>query len=200
MPQSSWQAIVLDLGNVIFEWSSKPTGDARAALKSIMNSDIYAQYETGQIETEDDFCQILGQQLEIDGTHIKTTFQNARVSLQPNRQLVDFIRGLKRTTGITVYAMSNIPRSDIDYLHREHLPAMDIFDEVFTSGFVGLRKPNPDFFEIVIKKSQLVPERMIFIDDKAENVDAAQKFGMYGVQFEGTDALCDRLRDLIPSE
>lgn len=197
MPQSSWQAIVLDLGNVIFEWSSKPTGEVGATLKSMMKSDVYAQYETGQIETEKDFCEILGQQLEIDGTHIRTTFQNARASLQPNHQLVDFIRELKRTTGIAVYAMSNIPRSDIDYLQREHPATMDIFDQMFASGLAGVRKPNPDFFKIVIEKSKLVPGRMIFVDDKTENVDAAQRVGLYGVRFEGTDALCDRLRGLI---
>lgn len=200
MPQASWQAIVLDLGNVIFEWSSEPTGAVGATLKSIMNSDIYAQYETGQIETEKDFCEILGQQLGIDGTHIRTTFQNARVSLQPNHQLVDFIRELKRTTEIAVYAMSNIPRSDMAYLQREHRPAMEIFDQVFASGFAGMRKPNPDFFKFVIEKSQLEPGQMIFVDDKTENVDAAHRLGLYGVRFEGTDALCDRLRGLILSE
>ena len=200
MPQSSWQAIVLDLGNVIFEWSSKPTGEVGATLKSIMSSDLYARYETGQIETEKQFCETLGRQLGIDGTHIKTTFQDARASLQTNNQLVDFIRELKRTADVAVYAMSNISRDDLDYLHREHLPTMDIFNQVFTSGSAGIRKPNPEFFKMVIEKSQLVPERMIFVDDKSENVDTARRCGLYGVRFEGTDALCDLLRGLILSE
>ena len=200
MPPSSWQAIVLDLGNVVFEWSSEPIGEVRATLKSIMKSDIYAQYETGQISTEDQFYETVGQQLGVDATHIRTTFQNARASLQVNGQLVELIRELKQTTEITVYALSNIPQSDIEYLQREHPSAMDIFDQVFASGFVGLRKPDLGFFKMVTEKSRLLPERMIFVDDKAENVDAARKVGFCGIRFEGTDALCDRLRDLILSK
>ncbi|KAJ6131845.1 hypothetical protein N7471_007060 [Penicillium samsonianum] len=198
MLQSSWQAIILDLGNVIFEWSSKPTGEVGATLKSIMKSDIYAQYETGQIETEE-FCETMGQRLEIDEADIKAAFKNARASLQANHQLVDFIRELKRTTGMAVYAMSNIPRSEIDYLQCQHPQVMDLFNQVFASGFEGTRKPNPDFFKLVIERGELSPERTIFVDDKIENVDAARSVGLYGVRFEGTDALCDRLRDLLPS-
>ena len=200
MPRSSWQAIVLDLGNVVFEWSSEPAGEARATLKSIMKSDIYAQYETGQTGTEDEFYDTVGQQLGVDPTHIETTFQNARASLQVNSRLVEFIRELKQTTGITVYAMSNIPQSDMEYLQREHPSAMEIFYQVFASGFVGLRKPDLGFFRMVTEKSRLLPERMVFVDDKTENVDAARKVGLCGIRFESTDGLFDRLRDLILSD
>jgi HAD superfamily hydrolase (TIGR01509 family) len=200
MPQSSWKAIILDLGDVIFKWTAKPTGEAGATLKSIMKSDIYAQYETGQIETEREFSEILGQQLGVDGSYIQTTFQDARESLQANTQLVDFIRDLKQTTGVTIYAMSNIPRSDIDSLQREHPHAMDIFDRVFASGYAGVRKPDPQFFKMVIEEGRLSPEKTIFIDDKVVNVDAARSVGMYGVSFEGVDALCDLLRDLLLRE
>ena len=197
MSQSSWQAIVLDLGNVIFEWSSKPTAEFGTTLKSILNSDIYAQYETGQIETEKEFCESLAQQSGIDGMHIRTVLQDARASLQSNNQLLNFIRELKHATGVAIYAMSNIPRSDIEYLQCEHSAAMDIFDQVFASGFAGMRKPNPDFFAMVTERSQLVPGRIIFVDDKTENVDAAQRVGWCGVRFEGTDALINRLRGLV---
>ena len=87
----------------------------------------------------------------------------------------------------------------MDYLKREHSPTMDIFDQAFSSGFAGMRKPDLDFFRWVIEKSQLVSGRTIFVDDKIENVYAARKVGLYGVWFEGTDALCDRLRGLILS-
>lgn len=200
MAQSSWQAIVLDLGNVIFEWSRESIGEFGPTLRSIMKTDIYAQYETGQIETEEEFCETVGQQLGTDGTYVRTVFQNTRASLQTNNKLVEFIRELKRTTGIAVYAMSNIPRSDIDYLQREHLSAMSVFDQIFSSGFAGMRKPDADFFRMITEKNRLVPGRIIFIDDKAENVDAARRFGMCGVWFEGTDALLHRLRGLLLSD
>ncbi|KAM0693816.1 hypothetical protein Q7P36_005940 [Cladosporium allicinum] len=194
MLHSQWDAIVLDLGNVIFEWSTESAVQPGATLKSMMRSGTYTRYETGQIETEEEFCNILGQQIGLDSSLVRATFETARRSLVANDGLVDFIRELKRTTGILVYAMSNIPRSDIDYLIREHPRTMSIFDRVYASGKAGLRKPDPAFYAKVVADSKLVPERTIFVDDKIQNVDAALDFGMRGLRFESTKALCDNLQ------
>jgi FMN phosphatase YigB (HAD superfamily) len=194
MLHSEWDAIVLDLGNVVFEWSTDSAVQPGATLKSIMRSDTYTRYETGQIETEEEFCNILGQQLGLDSSLVRITFDTARRSLVANDQLVDFIRELKRTTGVRVYAMSNVPRSDIDYLIREHSRTMSIFEHVYASGKTGLRKPDPACYAMVLADSQIVPERTIFVDDKIQNVDAALDFGMRGLRFESTKALCDNLR------
>jgi FMN phosphatase YigB (HAD superfamily) len=194
MLQSPWDAIILDLGNVVFEWSTESAVQPGATLKFMMSSDTYARYEIGQIETEDEFCNILSHQLGLDSSVVRTTFGTARKSLTANDELVGFIRELKRTTGVRVYAMSNIPRSDIDYLVREHPRTMIIFDCVYASGKVGLRKPNPAFYAMVLADSQLVPERAIFVDDKIQNFNAARDLGMRGLQFESTKALCDNLR------
>ena len=194
MLHSQWDAIVLDLGNVVFEWSTESAVQPGATLKSMMRSDTYTRYETGQIETEEEFCNILGQQIGLDSSLVRTTFETARRSLVANDELVDFIRELKRTTGIHVYAMSNIPRSDIDYLIREHPRTMSIFDRVYAGS--GFRRPAlPEaFYAMVVADSQIVPERTLFVDDKIQNVDAALDFGMRGLWFESTKALCDNLR------
>jgi FMN phosphatase YigB (HAD superfamily) len=194
MLHSQWDAIVLDLGNVVFEWSTESAVQPGATLKSMMRSDTYTRYETGQIETEEEFCNILGQQLEVDSSLVRSTFETARRSLVANDELVDFIRELKRTTGIHVYATSNIPRSDVDYLIREHPRTMSIFDRVHASGKAGLRKPDPAFYAMVVADSQIVPERTIFVDDKIQNIGAALDFGMRGLRFMSTKALCDNLR------
>jgi HAD superfamily hydrolase (TIGR01509 family) len=193
MPQSPWDAIILDLGNVVFEWSTESGVQPEATLKSMMRSDTYAQYETGQIETEDEFCSMLGEQLGLDSSLVRTTFETARQSLVANDELVDFIRELKRVTDIRVYAMSNIPRKEVDYLRREHPSTMSIFDRVYASGKAGLRKPDPAFYRMVLSDSQLAPERAIFVDDKMQNVQVARDLGMRGLRFESTKALCDSL-------
>lgn len=117
----------------------------------------------------------------------------ARQSLTVNDELVNFIRELKRITGIHVYAMSNIPRKEVEYLSREHPRTRSIFDAVYASGMTGVRKPDPAFFKIILASSELVPERTIFVDDKIQNVDAARELGMRGLKFESTKSLCDYL-------
>jgi HAD superfamily hydrolase (TIGR01509 family) len=200
MPQSPWDAIILDLGNVVFEWSTESGVQPEATLKSMMRSDTYAQYETGQIETEDEFCSMIGEQLGLDSSLVRTTFETARQSLVANDELVDFIRELKRVTDIRVYAMSNIPRKEVDYLSRKHPNTMSIFDRIYASGKAGLRKPDLAFYSMVLSDCRLAPERAIFVDDKMQNVQAARDLGMRGLQFESTKALCDSLAGSLDVE
>ena len=50
-------------------------------------------------------------------------------------------------------------------------------------------KPDPRIYEILIDRYRIDPRHAIFIDDVAENVDAAQRLGIYGIQFTDPDAL-----------
>ena len=43
---------------------------------------------------------------------------------------------------------------------------------------MGLRKPNQEIYEFVIKDAQIRPESCIFIDDSLPNIEAAQRFGL----------------------
>jgi HAD superfamily hydrolase (TIGR01509 family) len=47
----------------------------------------------------------------------------------------------------------------------------------FSSGYL---KPDPDFFALLIKKINKKPENILFIDDKLENIQAAQKLNLQG--------------------
>lgn len=52
------------------------------------------------------------------------------------------------------------------------------FEACYYSHQMGLRKPEAAFFEQVITEQGLVPEDCLFIDDRAENIKAAQALGL----------------------
>ncbi len=54
------------------------------------------------------------------------------------------------------------------------------------SGEVGLLKPDPGIYELLLAANGLTAAETVFIDDKAENVDAARTLGFYAIRF--TDA------------
>lgn len=192
-----WDAMVLDLGNVVFEWSNKPLPGVLAQMSSVMATDTYGRYEIGAIETDIEFYDTVGQQLGIEATTIRSMFEAARSSPRVNQDLMDFIQTLKRKTGITVCVMSNISQKEIAYLYAKHPVTMAVFDKVFTSGHTGVRKPDPRFFEKVIADSPLTPQRAIFVDDKIINVEAAQQAGFHGLQFSGTDNTIHDLETML---
>lgn len=76
--------------------------------------------------------------------------------------------------------MSNISIPDFELLHKD-LSEWDIFESVFTSGRAGVRKPNFAFYQHLLEKTKVDPQSTIFVDDRIENVIAAECLGMQGI-------------------
>src|ERR1700730_17656747 len=71
-----------------------------------------------------------------------------------------------------------------------------LFRGIIVSGEVKAIKPDPRIYEILIDRHRLDPRRAVFIDDVPENVDAARRFGIYGIQFIDPAALRAELAGL----
>ena len=52
------------------------------------------------------------------------------------------------------------------------------FDEVVLSADVGVRKPDPAIFRLVLDRIGLVAGECLFVDDSEENLAAAQRLGI----------------------
>lgn len=52
------------------------------------------------------------------------------------------------------------------------------FEKVYFSYEVGIKKPDEAFFKFIIKNHNLSEKRILFIDDKKENTEAAEKLGI----------------------
>lgn len=68
----------------------------------------------------------------------------------------------------------------MEYLQREH--GMDgnstLFEKDYYSHLMGMRKPDPAIFELVLDNHGLQPDRTLFIDDSPQHVAAAQQLGI----------------------
>jgi putative hydrolase of the HAD superfamily len=49
---------------------------------------------------------------------------------------------------------------------------------VYYSCEIGLRKPNADIYEFVLKENDLEAAKTLFIDDSVQNIDAAKDVGL----------------------
>lgn len=52
------------------------------------------------------------------------------------------------------------------------------FEKIYFSYELGMRKPDVEIFNYIIKKHDLSPKRTLFIDDSKENTDAAASVGL----------------------
>lgn len=53
-----------------------------------------------------------------------------------------------------------------------------LFDKVYLSHTLGMRKPHPETFQHVCDEQGLTPSRTLFIDDSIQHIEGAQKIGL----------------------
>jgi putative hydrolase of the HAD superfamily len=63
------------------------------------------------------------------------------------------------------------------------------FDLALSSCFIGLRKPKQDIYRRALDIIGKRPDRILFIDDRAENAAAAAQTGMKTIWFKGAEPL-----------
>ncbi|KAL5366591.1 HAD-like domain-containing protein [Aspergillus floccosus] len=196
------RALVLDLGDVLFNWEApKSTPVSRKALANILNSDIWCEYERGHF-TESACYEALAARYGFDVSAIGETFALARESLQLDTTFKVFLHDLKaRSNGaLHVYAMSNISKPDYDILlSKASSQDWYLFDKVFPSGHVGMRKPDLEFFRYVLREISTSAEDVVFVDDKLENVMSAWSLGMHGIVFRDKEDVQRQLANLFGS-
>ncbi len=62
-------------------------------------------------------------------------------------------------------------------------PFSGLFDDVVISAEVGCRKPEPEIFELALRRLRARPEETFFVDDFRHNVEAARELGIRGHRF-----------------
>ena len=58
------------------------------------------------------------------------------------------------------------------------------FNKVYLSHRIGLRKPNPEVFELVLNENQLKAEHTLFIDDSIQHIEAAAALGIQTIHMK----------------
>lgn len=74
----------------------------------------------------------------------------------------------------------------------------EMFDAVVISGEVGMRKPEPAIFDLVLDRIGLPAGECVFIDDMPNNVAAAARAGLVGIVHQAFDETAAELEALFP--
>ena len=93
------------------------------------------------------------------------------------------------------YAVSNLPAEKWEPLKAMY-PYLHYLDEAVISGEEKVIKPDPEIYEITIKRIATPPQETVFIDDRLDNIEAAEAFGFLTIHFTDERKTRSRLRDL----
>lgn len=108
--------------------------------------------------------------------------------------LVQRIKDLRRR-GVKCYLATNQEKYRVEWM-KKHLEFNELFDFVFSSSLLGVKKKDKKFFEMVLSKTGLNENEVLYLDDEEENIESAKTLGMKGFLYKGIEDL-DKVENLL---
>jgi len=170
---------LFDLGNVFFDWNPE------RILKPIFNDDERMNFFINNISFPllDTRCDA-GITIEVavnDAIKKFPEFEKEIKFYYPNhgnmvggffQKTVDVFYKIKELN-YPCFVLSNWSAETYEGM-EETYPFLKDFDGKIISGRDFLIKPDPAIYELAISRFNLIPEETLFIDDRLDNIEAAQ--------------------------
>jgi putative hydrolase of the HAD superfamily len=152
--------------------------------------------ERGEI-SEADFLENLSWGLEEELGHRPTLHRFREIyfeALHANEPMLELMREL-RDRGLRMAILTNNVR-EWEELWRSKLPLDEIFEVIVDSGWVGMRKPQHEIYQLTVERlgDGLEPAGCLFVDDNELNVEAARELGMTAVQFHSNEQAIEEIK------
>ncbi|MCA6114087.1 HAD-IA family hydrolase [Bradyrhizobium sp. WSM 1738] len=95
-----------------------------------------------------------------------------------------------------LYAFSNTNPAHVAHFSQAYADVLAHFREIFLSSTIGLRKPDAEAYDHVIKAIGVPASRILFFDDSAANIEGARARGLSAIHVTSTDDVARALTAL----
>jgi 2-haloacid dehalogenase len=89
---------------------------------------------------------------------------------------------------VPLYALTNWSHETFP-VARARFSWLEHFRDILVSGEVGMKKPDPRIFRLMLERIGVEPAAVLLIDDVVDNVQAARALGIQAVRFTSPAAL-----------
>ena len=191
--------VVFDLGRVVFAQDpAKSTAEFKQFFSYVSLTPMpqfWTDYDMGVLsfdQVAEELAAYRGVEPEFAREMI-TIAIGKQETIRPTEKLIDELKA----AGYKLYVLSNMSREFIDFLRKQKV--YENFDGDVVSCEVGIVKPMPEIYDLLLERFDLDPAETIFIDDRKENVDAAAAKGIATFHFDRNDyeGSCEKLREIL---
>ena len=187
------KTVIFDLGGVYFTDGTKGAIDIiskRWNLDPVLVADVFkgkigTAYRENQI-THEEFWRQAKKTLGIDAPtdELALIWLNGYVPIEGT---VNIIKELKDNGYEIIYLSDNV-QERIDYL-EERYHFLQYFKSGVFSHIAGVRKPNPKIYQLALAEASYPAKNCVYIDDKPNLLEEADKLGMATIAFTNPDSL-----------
>ncbi|HRG87492.1 MAG TPA: HAD family phosphatase [Chitinophagales bacterium] len=204
----AYKNLIFDIGDVLIDIDYKATiaefqklavVDFGTIVSYNAQNPVFDLFETGKI-TAAQFRDELRQFLRPGTTDEQIDVAWNAILIDYPAYKLDLLNELK--SRYNTFALSNINEIHVNTINQEvkRRFGIDSFSTLFHyacySNEVGHRKPDKEIYKLILDRENLIPGETFFVDDKAENVEAAKELGIQAVRL--TDR--DKLKELLAAE
>ena len=183
-----YKTIIFDLGAVILNISYKNTIDeftklgiknAETFYSKRVQTELFNKIETGKISNNTFLKALQKETKNAKINQVKMAWNSMLLDLPTER--LQLIKKLKDNN--VIYLLSNTNSIHINALkeqlgNKQWLAFCKLFDKMYLSHELGLRKPDTKIFEYILKEQKLKAEEVFFIDDSPQHIASAKKLGI----------------------
>ena len=191
------QNIIFDIGGVILHVDfARPVGimaretglSPERIMEDIFNGPELERYDRGRIGCGEFFQSIRSRfNMKMDEREMKRLWSDI---FEENAAVSGLIRRWHGT--VPLFLLSNTCKSHVDQFEAQ-FDVFKLFNDRVYSFETGHLKPELEIFEQAIRRFQIDPLKTLFIDDKEDNVEGANRVGLHALRFIDSDTL---LKDL----
>jgi epoxide hydrolase-like predicted phosphatase len=103
------------------------------------------------------------------------------------------LASMLKDRGYKVGLLSNTESPTVRFFHQQ---GYTMFDATVFSCEEGTAKPERRIYEIAMERLGVKPPETVFIDDRADFIEGAQKLGMHTIRFENPQQVKEALASL----
>ncbi len=171
--------INLDYSKPVDEFKKLGIADSKKLYSKKEQTKLFDSLECGQISDENFLNEIRKKSKTNDLELIRKAWNSILLNIPEER--VRLIKKLRSKYKIFLLSNTNaIHLKEIisSYGEKKWRNFISIFNEVYFSNQIGMRKPNEDVFFYVINKNKLDISKTLFIDDSLQHIEVAKKIGL----------------------
>ena len=184
------EAVIWDFGGVLttspFEAFARfererglPSDIIRRTNAANHLENAWAKFERAEVDI-DTFDRLFAEESRVLGAEVRGKDVLPLLSGDIRPEMVDALRRIK-TQFKTGCITNNLPANAIGSATGRSLyiaEVMVLFDHVIESARIGLRKPDPRIYRMMIEALKVDPKRCVYLDDLGVNLKPAREMGM----------------------
>ena len=197
---SSVDVLLFDLGRVVLDisfdsvmanWAGH-AGCAPADLaRRFVVNDSFKHHEIGRIDDAAFFAG-LRQSLGLTDAQFLEGWNAIFTGEMPG--IAPLLAGAAQC--LPLYAFSNTNPAHVAHFSQAYAGVLSHFREIFLSSSIGLRKPDAEAYDHVVRAIGVPASRILFFDDSAANIEGARARGLCAIHVTSRDDVARALTAL----